>query len=200
MVLPRHPLAKTNKLLEKKLILILGKGGVGRSTIAAAIANAVAARGRRTLLFQANGQDRISSLFDVPTIGTAIEPLRPNLYGVNTNAKAALEEYGMMVLRFRRIYRLVFENRITKHFLRAVPGIEDYSIIGKAWYHTTEKRRDTPVWDTVVFDMPASGHSLSMLNIAWTIIQTIPNSPLTRSAKSVIDLLQNSPGNIHSCW
>ena len=183
--------ADARNLLDKRLILILGKGGVGRSTVAAAIASACAAKDRRTLLFQAAAQDRVGALFNQPAIGTSIQPLAKNLFAVNTTPKAALEQYGMMVLRFRSIYKLVFENRISKHFLRAVPGVEDYSIIGKAWYHTTEMNNGRPQWDTVVFDMPASGHSLSMLRIAWTIIQTIPRSPLTKSAKSMVDLLRD---------
>ncbi len=182
---------ESNQLLDKRLVLILGKGGVGRSTVAAATASACAAKGRRTLLFQSTSQDRIGNIFSQPAIGTAIQPLAENLFAVNTTPKAALKEYGMMVLRFQSIYKLVFENRISKHFLHAVPGVQDYSIIGKAWYHTTETKNDKPVWDTVVFDMPASGHSLSMLRIAWTIIQTIPRSPLTKSANSMVDLLRD---------
>lgn len=178
-------------VLDKRLILVAGKGGVGRSTVAASMALAAARRGRRTLLVEANANDRFGSYFNAPPVGPQIVRLRENLHAVNTNPAAALEEYGMMVLRFRRVYRMVFENRVTKYFLRAIPGLDDYSIIGKVWFHTTEERRGKPVWDTVVFDLPASGHSLSMLRIAWVILDTIPDGPLTRDARKLATLLKD---------
>jgi anion-transporting ArsA/GET3 family ATPase len=178
-------------VLDKRLILVAGKGGVGRSTVAAAIAAATARQGRKTLLFEANANDRFGTFFDRAPVGTAIAELRPNLHAVNTNPAAALEEYGLMVLRFRRVYRLVFENRVTKYFLRAIPGLDDYALIGKAWYHTTEEKRGTPLWDTVVFDLPASGHSMSMLRIPKVILDTVPEGPLTRDARSLHSLLRD---------
>ena len=178
-------------ILDKRLILVLGKGGVGRSTVAASMASLCAKRGRRTLLFQANAKDRFASYFNVDALGTEISRLEPNLYAVNTTPAAAIEEYGLMILRWRRVYNLVFENKIVKHFLRAIPGFDDYSIIGKAWFHTTEEKRGQPIWDTVVFDMPASGHSLAMLKIPKVIIETVPEGPLTRDARSLLSLLRD---------
>lgn len=175
---------------DKRLVLVVGKGGVGRSTVAASIAAASARRGRRTLLYEFNANDRFGDFFGLGrAVGTDIERLEPNLYAVNTTPAAALEEYGLMVLRFQRVYRMVFENRVTKYFLRAIPGLDDYSILGKAWFHTTEEKRGKPVWDTVVFDMAASGHSLSMLRIPWVITDTVPEGPLTRDARTVKALL-----------
>ena len=173
-------------LLDKRLVLVLGKGGVGRSTVAAAIAAAAAKRGRRTLLFQANASDRFGDLLGGGTVvQTSPTRLRDNLYAVNTNPSVALEEYGLMILKFRRVYRMVFENRVTKYFLRAIPGLDEYSILGKAWYHTTEQDSGRPSWDNVVFDMPASGHTLSMLRIPRAILASYEvYSPSTSRVRS----------------
>jgi anion-transporting ArsA/GET3 family ATPase len=179
----------SESILDKRLILVVGKGGVGRSTVAASIAAACARRGRKTLLFQANANDRFANFFGAGAVGTAISKLRDNLYAVNTNPGAALEEYGLMVLRFKRVYKMVFENRVTRYFLRAIPGLDDYAVLGKAWYHTTSEKQGRPEWDTLVFDMPASGHSLSMLRIPFVILDTVPEGPLTRDARSLRDLL-----------
>jgi anion-transporting ArsA/GET3 family ATPase len=84
---------------------------------------------------------------------------------------------------------MVFENRLTRAFLRAIPGLDDYSILGKAWFHVEEEKRGRPVWDTVVFDMPASGHSISMLRVPWVIAETVPEGPLTRDARTIKTLL-----------
>ncbi len=176
-------------IFDKRLILVCGKGGVGRSTVAATIAMMSAKRGRTTLLYQTNANDRIGGYFGTPAIGPTIRELGPRLAAVNATPASALAEYGMMILKLKTVYDMVFENRVTKAFLRAIPGLDDYSLLGKAWYHTKEERRSKPIWDTVVFDMPASGHSLSMLRIPWVITDTVPDGPLTRDARDVQALL-----------
>jgi anion-transporting ArsA/GET3 family ATPase len=181
----------TSSLLDKRLILVCGKGGVGRSTVAASIAAAAARRGKKTLLFEASASDRFGAYFGRPPVGTDLVQIAPNLWAINTNPAAALHEYGLMILKFETVYEMVFENKLTKAFLRAIPGLDDYSVIGKAWYHATEEKRGQPVWDTVVFDMPASGHSQSMLRIPWVIIDTVPEGPLTRDARDLQALLRD---------
>jgi anion-transporting ArsA/GET3 family ATPase len=176
-------------LADKRFILVVGKGGVGRSTVAAAIAGQLARAGKKTLLFETNANDRFGNYFDKPAVGTEVTQLAPNLSAVNATPAAALAEYGMMVLRWKSVYEMIFENRVTKAFIRAVPGMDDYAILGKAWYHTTETKWGKPVWDVVVFDMPASGHAYSMLRIPWVIVDTVPEGPLTRDARTTRELL-----------
>jgi len=176
-------------LADKRLILCVGKGGVGRSTVAAAIAGQLARAGKKVLLFEMNANDRFGNYFDKPTVGTDIVQLAPNLSAVNATPATALAEYGMMVLRWKSVYEMIFENRVTKAFIRAVPGMDDYAILGKVWFHTTETKWGKPVYDVVVFDMPASGHSYSMLRVPWVIVDTVPEGPLTRDAATVKQLL-----------
>ena len=176
-------------LADKRFILCVGKGGVGRSTVAAAIAGQCARAGKKTLLFEMNANDRFGNYFDKPAVGTEVVQLAPNLSAVNATPASALAEYGMMVLRWKSVYEMIFENRVTKAFIRAVPGMDDYAILGKAWFHTTETKWGKPVWDVVVFDMPASGHSYSMLRVPWVIVDTVPEGPLTRDAREVKELL-----------
>jgi anion-transporting ArsA/GET3 family ATPase len=175
--------------LDRRLILVVGKGGVGRSTVAAAIAGACAAQGKRTLLYETNANDRFGDYFAKPAVGTEPSELAPNLWAVNVTPASALAEYGMMILRWKSVYEMVFENRVSKAFLRAIPGLDDYALLGKVWFHTTEEKRGNPVWDTVVFDMPASGHSVSMLRVPWVIVDTVPEGPLTRDARAIKALL-----------
>jgi anion-transporting ArsA/GET3 family ATPase len=177
--------------LDRQLILVVGKGGVGRSTVAAAIAGACAARGKRTLLYETNANDRFGDYFAKPPVGTVPSELRPNLWAVNVTPASALAEYGLMILRWKSVYEMVFENRVTKAFLRAIPGLDDYALLGKAWFHASEEKRGKRVWDTVVFDMPASGHSVSMLRVPGVIVETVPEGPLTRDARSINELLRD---------
>jgi anion-transporting ArsA/GET3 family ATPase len=175
--------------LDRRLILVVGKGGVGRSTIAAAIAGKCAGLGKKTLLYETNANDRFGPYFDRPPVGETPSQLAPNLWAVNATPASALAEYGLMVLRWKSVYEMVFENRVSRAFLRAIPGLDDYALLGKVWYHTTEDRRGKPVWDTVVFDMPASGHSVSMLRVPWVIADTVPDGPLTRDARAIKAML-----------
>jgi anion-transporting ArsA/GET3 family ATPase len=179
-------------LFDKRFILVGGKGGVGRSTVAAAIADHCARAGKRTLLYETSANDRFGNYFDKPPVGGEIAQLGPNLFAVNATPATALAEYGLMILRWKSVYEMVFENRVTRAFLRAIPGLDDYALLGKAWFHVTEEKRGRPVWDTIIFDMPASGHAWSMLRIPWVIVDTVPEGPLTRDAREVKALLTDT--------
>lgn len=178
-------------LLDRRLILVLGKGGVGRTTVAASLGMACAQRGRKTLLYQAHATDRMGAYFDRAPVGPQIVPLADRLYGVNPTPASAIREYALMTLKFQKVYELVFENRLSQGFLRAIPGLDEYALLGKAWYHTTEQKSGKPVWDTVVMDLPASGHSLSLLRVPKVIRSTVPEGPLTKDARAILALLQD---------
>ena len=183
-------------VLHKRLIIVGGKGGVGRSTVAAALACALAEAGRRTLLAAVRCEGRgqqLARLLGVAELGDEITAVRPQLWAVNMNPQAAIREMGMMVLRFRAVYRAVLENRIIRSFLRAVPALDDYSMIGKAWFHTTERDEAGMFrFDTVVFDGPATGHLISMLRIPQVILDSVPDGPLTADARQARRLLSDA--------
>jgi anion-transporting ArsA/GET3 family ATPase len=176
-------------LRSKRLIVVLGKGGVGRTTVAAALALVLARQGRRTLLFQANAKEKLSQYLGGPPVGEQIVKLRENLWAVNTTPTASLHEYGLMVLRYETLYKMVFENRLTKSLVRAIPGVDDYSMLGKLWYHTTDDGNQG--WDTIIFDAPATGHAVQMLRVPQAIMKAVPQGPLTRDAVKVRAILED---------
>jgi anion-transporting ArsA/GET3 family ATPase len=110
---------------------------------------------------------------------------------VNTNPTAALHEYGVMVLRYEAIYKMVFENRLSRALLRAIPGLDDYSVLGKLWWHSTEEDRGRPRWEHIVFDAPATGHAVTLLRIPQAILEAVPEGPLTRDAVKVRALVED---------
>jgi anion-transporting ArsA/GET3 family ATPase len=179
------------ELETKRLICVVGKGGVGRTTVATALAVELASRGRNVLLYQANAKEKLSALLGGPPVGPDLVQIRDRLWAVNPSPASALHEYGLMVLRYEAVYKMVFENRISRALLRAIPGLDDYAILGKLWYHTTEEEGARPRWDVAVFDAPATGHGVAMLRIPHSILEAVPEGPLTRDALKVGGLLED---------
>jgi anion-transporting ArsA/GET3 family ATPase len=96
----------------------------------------------------------------------------------------ALEEYGVLVLRSRALYKTLFDNAYVRTFLRAVPGMQEWAMLGKAWWHTTERLPDgTFKYDVVILDAPATGHGLDMLRVPKVIIDVVPPGLLRRDAE-----------------
>jgi anion-transporting ArsA/GET3 family ATPase len=180
-------------VLDKRFIVIGGKGGVGRTTVAVSLAVLLSRRGRRVLLAHVRTRQRVAQMIgtDVP-IDEEIREVQPNLWVVNMTPEAALREKGLMVLRFKAVYRAVMENRVVRYFLRAVPALNEYSVLGKAWYHTTETLEDgSPRFETVIFDGPAMGHLISMLRVPQVIVETVPEGPLIADARQVMTMLRD---------
>ena len=111
--------------------------------------------------------------------------MSPNVWAVNISPERALEEYGGIVLKVRAITRAVFDNRYTKAFFRAVPGLYEWAILGKAWWHTTELLADgSNRFDVVLLDAPATGHGLDMLRVPKVILDVVPPGVLRRDAEA----------------
>jgi anion-transporting ArsA/GET3 family ATPase len=176
-------LAAAADLLARSFIVVAGKGGVGRTTVAAALARTAARRGRRVLLAQMDSPERLTRLLgaDRP-IGPEVVAVGDNLQAVNMTAKSALHEYALMVLRYETLYRALFENRAVRGFLGAIPGLDAYAMLGKAWWHTTVLDNGRPRYDLVIVDGPASGHAVRMLSIPQAILDAVPKGPLARDA------------------
>jgi len=95
------------------------------------------------------------------------------------------------VLRSELITRAVFENRAVRGLLGAIPGLDAYALLGKAWWHTTETKDGRPRYDLVVFDGPATGHAALMLRIPQAILNVMPKGPLAGDARAIIELLRD---------
>lgn len=184
--------AHWRSLARLRCVVVAGKGGVGKTTVSAALAAALAAEGRRVLVAMCNAKDRLSYLMQTPPIGPEIRSIAPNIDAVNMDPGVALEEYGMMVLKVRALYKLVFDNRLVRGFLRGTPGVDAWAMLGKAQYHVFETLADgRPRYDTVIIDAPATGHGLPLLRVPKVILDVVPPGLMRREAERAWAMLSN---------
>ena len=174
---PLHP-------RDLRFLVVVGKGGVGKTSVSAALALALARSGRRVLVAMCNSRERLSYLLQVPPIGHEIQNVAPRLDAVNMEPGAALREYGLMVLKMRVLYSLIFENKLVSAFLRGTPGLDAWAMLGKAQYHAFQQLADgRPRYDTVIVDAPATGHGLDLLRVPKVILDVVPPGMLRRDAE-----------------
>lgn len=177
---------------QQRLWVVTGKGGVGKSTVAAALGLASAREGARTLVCEINATERISYLLEKPEVGPEIRQLERNLWAVNVQPEPAMREYALMILRFQTVYKAVFENRVVRLFLRFIPSLQELVMLGKVLFELKEKLPDGRwKWDRIVVDAPATGHAISLLNVPQVMLDTIPPGPMHREAEWMRDLLVN---------
>ncbi|HSO32698.1 MAG TPA: ArsA family ATPase [Labilithrix sp.] len=193
MPTPAHaPLPKSAGLETKRFLIVTGKGGVGKTTVCAAEALALAAKGKRVLVCMCNAKERLSAMLGSELIGPEVKPVATNVWAVNMDPELALAEYGMMALHSKTLFKLLFDNKYVRKFFRAVPGMSEWTLLGKAWWHTTETREDGSWrYDVVILDAPATGHGLDMLRVPKIIIDVVPPGLLRRDAERAWKMFQD---------
>jgi anion-transporting ArsA/GET3 family ATPase len=171
-------------LATRRLLVVSGKGGVGRTTVSALLGLALAARGRNVVLATTALDDRLAwmlgaeSLQDQPV---AIVPGLPNLRVQRLVPATALREYGTLILRSERVARVVFDNRIVRRLLTAIPGMDDFTVLGKVWHEAFRARS----CDVLIFDGPATGHLRLNLGTAAAVLETVPAGPIAAEARAI---------------
>ncbi len=174
-------------LLDRKLVYVTGKGGVGRSTVAASLGLAAAGRGRRTILCEVAEQDRLSRAFGRgDRIGDEETELADGLWGISIDPWAALRDWLASQLGSRTLGKVLFDNNAFRYFAAAAPGAREIATIVKVWQLTRDG------YDTVIVDAPASGHGLGMLRTPRTFANLARVGPIRSQSDRVQELLEDS--------
>lgn len=183
-------LAVLEALSHHRLLVVTGKGGVGKSTIAAALALQSAREGKRTLVCEVNTKERVAPLLGKPEAGPTVTAIDENLWAVDVRPQEAMREYALMLLKFESIYNAVFENRLVRYFLRFIPSLQELVLLGKILFHLREKRPDGS-WrfERIVIDAPATGHAITFFSVPQVIIDTVPPGAMSQDAAWMRDLL-----------
>jgi anion-transporting ArsA/GET3 family ATPase len=181
-------------LLDKRLIFITGKGGVGKSTVSAALGMAAARRGKRTMICEVAHQERISHLFERQGVGYHETEIAPNLFAFSIDPQRALEEYLLLQIRIKPLYDLLFKNRIFTYFAAATPGLRELVTVGKVWELSQLDRRVKRggKYDLVLVDAPATGHGLGLLRTPKTFGEIARVGPVKRQADTIYEFITDS--------
>lgn len=181
-------------LLARHVQFVVGKGGVGKTTTAVALALVAARAGKRVLLIELEPGGRTSAFLGRSAAATYEAACTPSgVWTLAIDGRASLEEYLQLVVPVRRVLAAIFHSKIYQYFVAAAPGLKELMAIGKVWYEAD--RRDggaSPRWDVIVVDAPATGHSLQYLRMPGAAREAFGPGLVRQEAGRVHGLLADS--------
>lgn len=180
-------------MVDRRIQFVVGKGGVGKSTLTAALGVSSAAERRRTLLIELASPGGVARLFGV-TAATGNEPvsIRPHLSLMWVEGESALAEYLSLVMPIKRLLRTLFSNRLYRVFVAAAPGLKELMAVGKIWYEAQKTHEDgKPLWERIFIDAGASGHSLQYLQMPAAAAATFQSGLVHRESLRIEEMLKD---------
>ncbi len=149
-----------------RVLFVLGKGGTGRSSVAAALGSCFAARGENTLIVEWTFSEAIAPWFGQPPAGHEARLLMPRLSAMNFSLDATLREYFVGHLHLRLLHDLVIANRHMQRLIQAAPGIAELLFCGRIFWLTALAREEIGAdYRRIVVDAPATGHGAPLFAI-----------------------------------
>ncbi|MEV4421646.1 ArsA-related P-loop ATPase [Patulibacter sp. NPDC049589] len=177
-------------LLDRRLLIVTGKGGTGKTSVAAALGVLAARQGKRVLVAEIAGE-RLSGLFGHAPVGhheTKVEE-RLSLLAIEPIAAAHDFLRGQVGAA---VHRVIFQNRLFTLTMTAAPGLREVSTVDRLWDLTRRDRgRRHPTYDLVIVDAPATGHALAMLRSPATYGGLARGGPIKKRADEMASLLQD---------
>ena len=186
----------------KRLHVVSGKGGTGKTTVAAALAIALASDGRRTLLVEVEGRQGIAQLFDVPPLPyeerkVAGAPGGGEVLALAIDAEEAMLEYLDMFYNLRRAGSAMRKLGAIDFATTIAPGLRDVLLTGKACEAVRRRIGATYVYDAVVLDAPPTGRMVRFLNVNSEVAGLAKVGPIRNQADSVMAVISSPQTAVH---
>jgi anion-transporting ArsA/GET3 family ATPase len=176
-------------LLDRRLLLFTGKGGVGKSTMAAATALMAAQVGKRVLLVEVDAKGDVPAQFEQAPVGFRPREVHPGVLAMAMDTEASLQEYLRLNLRVPVLGRLGPLARVLDFVATAAPGVKEILTIGKIAWEVRESIEGRADHDLVVVDAAPTGHIVAQLGAAEAIRDLVDVGPLRNQTQWVSDLL-----------
>lgn len=174
-------------------MFLLGKGGVGRSTLAAALGLLAARQGRRAMVVEVSGRGDVPRLFGRSAPSGVESELAPGIWTLDVDPHQALEEYLHDQLPLRMLADLIGSSTTFGIVAAATPGLREMLTIGKIWElaQVPRRARDAEPYDVVVVDAPATGHGLALLEAPRTFASAAAVGPIARQGRRIAATLRD---------
>jgi anion-transporting ArsA/GET3 family ATPase len=199
--------ALIRSLAEARLHVVTGKGGTGKTTVAAALALALASQGKRVLLAEVEGRQGISQTFDVPPLGDdevqlVRDPSGGELWGLSVDAKPALLEYLQTFYKLGRAGAALEKVGAIDFATTIAPGVRDVLLIGKVYEAAgrtagPKRGQGALVYDAVVLDAPPTGRAVRFLNVNNEVADIAKVGPIKGQAESITRMLRARSTVVH---
>jgi anion-transporting ArsA/GET3 family ATPase len=172
-------------LLDKRLVFVTGKGGVGKSTVAAALGMVGARRGLRTVVAELSAQDRVQRLFEHGGEHFVEVELAPGLFTISVDPDHAMDEY--LRVKAGGVGHMLGSSRLFHAFTMATPGMRELLSIGKVWELSQAQRRTEGAdpYDLVIVDAPATGHGVGLLRTPRTFSEIARVGPIAHQGRQI---------------
>jgi anion-transporting ArsA/GET3 family ATPase len=185
-----------------RLHVVTGKGGTGKTTVAAALALALATEGRSVLLLEVEGRQGLAQIFDVPPLPyeerrLAVAPGGGEVYGLAVDPEEALLEYLEMFYNLRRAGSALRRMGAIDFATTIAPGVRDVLLTGKAKEAVRRKRDNAYVYDAVVMDAPPTGRIARFLNVNSEVAGLARTGPIRSQADAVMEVIGSRLTAVH---
>ncbi len=175
--------------LAPRVLIVSGKGGVGKTTVSAALALVAARHGRKVCVAEVDRKGTLPKLFGGRELGYDPRELSPGVWGMNIVPDQALAEYLDVQYHMKRVSKVFASTHFVDFITATAPGLKDILVLGKIWYLEQGRQSGDIEFDTIIVDAPAAGHMLTFLSAPMGLSDAVKVGPVQRQAEWLVQML-----------